>query len=64
MCIYEPAAGAKLGYLKVRARHSKNSKSRNVPLTARVVEMLNNLGRIRPATYSIAAMGCRSIRRG
>jgi integrase len=40
----EPAAGAELGYLKVRARHSKNSKSRNVPLTARVVEMLKNLG--------------------
>jgi integrase len=43
MCIYEPAAGAELGHLKVRARHSKNSKSRNVPLTARVVEMLKNL---------------------
>jgi len=40
----EPAAGASLGYLKVRARHSKNSKSRNVPLTARVVEMLKGLG--------------------
>jgi integrase len=40
----EPAAGAELGYLKVRARHSKNSKPRNVPLTARVVEMLRSLG--------------------
>jgi len=40
----EPAAGAELGYLKVRARHSKNSKARNVPLTARVVEMLKGLG--------------------
>ena len=40
----EPAAGADLGYLKVRARHSKNSKPRNIPLTARAVELLESLG--------------------
>jgi len=36
----EPAQGAKHGYLTVRRRNAKNSKSRNVPLTARVVEAL------------------------
>jgi integrase len=36
----EPADGADYGYLTVRARNSKNSKSRNLPLTARVLEML------------------------
>ena len=30
----------KYGYLTVRARHSKNSKSRNVPLTSRALQML------------------------
>jgi integrase len=39
-----PAAGAELGYLKVRAQHSKNSKSRNVPLTARAAAVLKGLG--------------------
>ena len=36
----EPAPGAKHGYLTVRRRNAKNSKSRNVPLTTRVVEAL------------------------
>lgn len=35
-----PAPGAALGYLKVLARHSKNSKTRNVPLTERAVCVL------------------------
>ena len=38
----EPADGAKYGYLTVRARNSKNSKSRNVPLTDRILEMLKH----------------------
>lgn len=36
----EPAQGATFGYLTVRACNSKNSKSRNVPLTVRAGEML------------------------
>ena len=36
----EPAEGAQHGYLTVRRKNSKNSKTRNVPLTARVVEVL------------------------
>ena len=36
----EAAEGAKFGFLTVRARHSKNSRTRNVPLTDRVVKML------------------------
>ena len=36
----DPAEGAQHGYLTVRRRNAKNSKSRNVPLTARVVEVL------------------------
>jgi integrase len=36
----EPAQGAQHGYLTVRRKNAKNSKSRNVPLTARVVEVL------------------------
>jgi integrase len=36
----EPADGAQHGYLTVRRKHAKNSKARNVPLTARVVEVL------------------------
>jgi integrase len=36
----EPIGAATYGYLLVRRAHSKNSKPRNVPLTARVVEML------------------------
>src|SRR5215469_11416513 len=41
----EPANGAQYGFLTVGARHSKNSKSRNVPLTVRVLEMLKERGR-------------------
>ncbi|MGA2149726.1 MAG: site-specific integrase [Bryobacteraceae bacterium] len=37
----EPAEGAEHGYMTVRRKHAKNSKSRNVPLTARVVEVLS-----------------------
>ena len=44
----EPAKGAQHGYLTVRRRNAKNSKSRNVPLTARVVEVLRHP--FRPAT--------------
>ena len=40
----EPVTSASLGYLKVLARHSKNSKSRNIPLTKRAVEVLRTLG--------------------
>jgi integrase len=36
----EPAEGAQHGYLTVRRKNAKNSKSRNVPLTARVVAVL------------------------
>jgi integrase len=39
---FAPAAGAPLGYLKVRACHSKNSKSRNPPLTERTVTVLQS----------------------
>ena len=42
----EPVEGAQHGYLTVRRKNAKNSKSRNVPLTARVVEVLR---RRRPA---------------
>jgi integrase len=38
-----PVTGAALGYLRVLARHSKNSKARNVPLTERVVRILKTL---------------------
>ena len=38
-----PASGAALGYLKVLARHSKNSKPRNVPLTERALRVLKTL---------------------
>jgi integrase len=38
----EPAAGAKLGYLRVRAGHSKNSKARNIPLTERALKVLES----------------------
>jgi integrase len=38
----EPIGAAAYGYLLVRSANSKNSKGRNVPLTARVVAMLNN----------------------
>lgn len=34
----KPVNGAKFGYLKVRADKSKNSKSRNVPLSARALQ--------------------------
>ena len=40
----EPANGANHGYLTVRTGKSKNSKSRNVPLTARVVDVLKRWG--------------------
>ncbi len=36
----EPAEGAHHGYLTVRRKNAKNSKTRNVPLTARAVEVL------------------------
>ena len=36
----EPAEGAQHGYLTVRRKNAKNSKTRNVPLTTRVVEVL------------------------
>lgn len=39
-----PAEGAQYGFLTVRKRNSKNSKSRNVPLTSQVSQMLK--GRI------------------
>jgi integrase len=44
----EPAEGARHGYLTVRRKNAKNSKARNVPLTARGVEVLrrrNPVGR-------------------
>jgi len=40
----EPAGAASLGYARVLASVSKNSKQRNVPLTGRVAEMLRRLG--------------------
>jgi integrase len=40
----QPAPGANLGYVKIVWQTSKRAKSRNVPLTARVVEMLRSLG--------------------
>ena len=42
----QPAAGASLGYIKIAWQTSKGrrAKSRNVPLTDRVVEMLRSLG--------------------
>jgi len=40
----EPVNGAGHGYLTVRASTAKNSKARNVPLSARVVEMLRHRG--------------------
>ena len=39
----EPLPGASYGYLNVRRASSKNSKSRNVPLSPRVTEMLKQL---------------------
>jgi integrase len=41
---FAPAAGAPLGYLRVRACHSKNAKPRNVPLTERTVTVLEGRG--------------------
>ena len=46
----EPAEGAQHGYLTVRRKHAKNSKARNVPLTARVVEVLE---RRNPAGFGL-----------
>jgi integrase len=45
----EPPNGAKYGYLTVRSRKSKNSKSRNVPLTDRVSAMLKEPAGSKPA---------------
>jgi integrase len=39
----EPARGATLGYLRVLGNRSKNSRPRNIPLTARSVETLKSL---------------------
>jgi integrase len=39
-----PVGAAKYGYLTVRSGKAKNSKSRNVPLTSRVVEVLKRNG--------------------
>jgi integrase len=36
----EPAQGAQHGYVTVRRKNAKNSRSRNVPLTVRAVEVL------------------------
>ncbi len=36
----EPAQGAKFGYLTVLSRKAKSKKSRNVPLSERIVQML------------------------
>jgi integrase len=38
--LMEPAEGAQHGYLTVRRKKAKNSKARNVPLTARALEIL------------------------
>jgi len=43
-----PASGAKYGYLTIRSRKSKNSKSRNVPLTNRVSGMLKERSGSKP----------------
>ncbi len=40
----QPAAGARYGYLTITAGKSKNSKSRNVPLTSRAVSVLKSRG--------------------
>lgn len=40
----QPGPGARYGHLTIRAKNSKNSKSRNVPLTARAIETLKNRG--------------------
>ena len=39
-----PAPGARFGYLTIRAENAKNAKKRNLPLTARAVEMLKQRG--------------------
>jgi len=39
-----PAPGARFGYLAIRAENAKNAKKRNLPLTARAVEMLKQRG--------------------
>jgi integrase len=49
----KPAAGSKFGYIQVTATNSKNSKARNLSLTARVAAMLK--GRHRTITrYAFA----------
>ena len=40
----EPATGAKFGYLTILSGKAKNRRSRNVPLSGRVEEVLNRLG--------------------
>jgi len=47
----EPAEGAQHGYVTVRRKNAKNSKFRNVPLTARAVETLRT--RRNPAKHEI-----------
>ncbi len=39
-----PAPGARFGYVTIRAENAKNAKKRNLPLTARAVEMLKRRG--------------------
>ena len=39
-----PASGARFGYVTIRADNAKNAKRRNLPLTARAVEMLKQRG--------------------
>jgi integrase len=46
----EPARGAKFGYLTILSGKAKNRKSRNVPLSGRVEEILNRLG---PAKFGL-----------
>jgi integrase len=59
----EPANGATHGYLTMRAGRSKNSKPRNVPLTARVVTVLKT-GDRRKVLFFTARVDNRFIRRG
>lgn len=65
----EPAEGGQYGYLTVRRRNAKNSKSRNVPPTARVVEVLrrrnpgDGLGSIMPTVDRCIGSGLTSSTR-
>jgi integrase len=40
----DPASGARFGHLTVRAKNSKSSKPRNVPLTSKAAEILSGRG--------------------